>query len=119
AGGAAGGRAGGPARQGKGAAPDETPAAGDEVVVAIRPERLGIDPPGTPPRGSGWIELDGQVRQGTYLGDQTEYRVDTDQAGELVVRRQNAAGADRIAGFGPGDRVVISWHEEANLVLIS
>ncbi len=105
--------------QGKVTDPDATPAAGDEVVVAIRPERLGIDPPGTPPRGPAWIELDGQVRQGTYLGDQTEYRVDTDQAGELVVRRQNAAGADRIAGFGPGDRVVISWHEEANLVLIS
>ena len=99
--------------------PDATPAAGDEVVVAIRPERLGIDPAGTPPRGPGWIELDGQVRQGTYLGDQTEYRVDTAQAGELVVRRQNAAGADRIPGFGPGDGVVVSWHEEANLVLIS
>jgi spermidine/putrescine transport system ATP-binding protein len=105
--------------QGKVTDPGAAPAAGDEVVVAIRPERLGIDPAGTSPRGPGWIELDGQVRQGTYLGDQTEYRVDTTQAGELVVRRQNAAGADRIAGFGPGDRVVVSWHEEANLVLIS
>jgi len=83
------------------------------------PDRLGIDPAGTASRGSAWIELEGQVRQGTYLGDQTEYRVDTAQAGELVVRRQNAAGADREAGFGPGDRVVVSWHEEANLVLIS
>jgi spermidine/putrescine transport system ATP-binding protein len=105
--------------EGKVTDPDATPAAGDQVVVAIRPERLGIDSAGTPPRGPGWIELDGQVRQGTYLGDQTEYRVDTAQAGELVVRRQNAAGADRIPGFGPGDRVVVSWHEEANLVLIS
>ena len=105
--------------QGRVTAPDVTPAAGDEVVVAIRPERLGIDPAGTASRGSAWIELEGQVRQGTYLGDQTEYRVDTAQAGELVVRRQNAAGADREAGFGPGDRVVVSWHEEANLVLIS
>ena len=105
--------------QGRVTAPDVTPAAGDEVVVAIRPERLGIDPAGTASRGSAWIELEGQVRQGTYLGDQTEYRVDTAQAGELVVRRQNAAGADREAGFGPGDRVVVSWHEEANLVLIN
>jgi spermidine/putrescine transport system ATP-binding protein len=105
--------------QGRVTEPDATPAAGDEVVVAIRPERLGIDPAGTASRGSAWIELEGQVRQGTYLGDQTEYRVETVQAGELVVRRQNAAGADREAGFGPGDRVVVSWHEEANLVLIS
>jgi spermidine/putrescine transport system ATP-binding protein len=100
-------------------APDAAPAAGDEVVVAIRPERLQIDPAGTAADGAGRTAVDGQIRQGTYLGDQTEYRVDTAQAGELVVRRQNAAGANSGPGFGPGDLVVVSWHEEANLVLIS
>jgi spermidine/putrescine transport system ATP-binding protein len=100
-------------------APDAAPAAGDEVVVAIRPERLRIDPPGSVADGAGQTAIDGQIRQGTYLGDQTEYRVDTAQAGELVVRRQNAAGANSGPGFGPGDLVVVSWHEEANLVLIS
>ena len=100
-------------------APDAAPAAGDEVVVAIRPERLRIDPAGTAADGAGRTAVDGQIRQGTYLGDQTEYRVDTAQAGELVVRRQNAAGANSGPGFGPGDLVVVSWHEEANLVLIS
>jgi spermidine/putrescine transport system ATP-binding protein len=100
-------------------APDAAPAVGDEVVVAIRPERLRIDPAGTAADGAGRTAVDGQIRQGTYLGDQTEYRVDTAQAGELVVRRQNAAGANSGPGFGPGDLVVVSWHEEANLVLIS
>ena len=42
---------------------------------------------------------------------------DTAQAGEMIVRRQNAAGANNGPGLGPGDRVVISWREEANLVL--
>jgi spermidine/putrescine transport system ATP-binding protein len=100
-------------------APDAAPAAGDDVVVAIRPERLRIDPAATIVDGPGRTAIDGQIRQGTYLGDQTEYRVDTAQAGELVVRRQNAAGANSGPGFGPGDLVVVSWHEEANLVLIS
>ena len=98
---------------------DTTPAAGDAVIVAIRPERLRIEPAATSVEETGWNAVEGTVRQGTYLGDQTEYRVETAQAGEMVVRRQNVAGADNGAGLGPGDRVVISWREEANLVLIS
>ena len=98
---------------------DTTPNVGDSVIVAIRPERMQIDPAGTTTAAPGWNAIEGQVHQGTYLGDQTEYRVDTAQAGEMVVRRQNAAGASNGPGLGPGDRVVISWREEANLVLIS
>ena len=62
--------------------------------------------------------VEGRVRQGTYLGDQTEYRVQTPTAGELVVRRQNATGAVGGQGLGPGDPVLVRWHEEANLVLV-
>jgi len=98
---------------------DTTPNVGDSVIVAIRPERMQIDPAGTTTAEPGWNAIEGQVHQGTYLGDQTEYRVDTAQAGEMVVRRQNAAGASNGPGLGPGDQVVISWREEANLVLIS
>jgi len=98
---------------------DATPAAGDAVIVAVRPERLRIEPVETSVAEAGWNAVEGRVKQGTYLGDQTEYRVDTTQAGEIVVRRQNAAGANNGPGLGPGDRVMISWREEANLVLIS
>lgn len=98
---------------------DATPASGDAVIVAIRPERLRIEPAETSVADDGSNAVEGIVRQGTYLGDQTEYRVETAQAGEMVVRRQNAAGADNGPGLGPGDRVVISWREEANLVLIN
>ena len=45
-----------------------------------------------PPRVGGLARGPGTIHQGTYLGDQTEYRIETDQAGELIVRRQNAAG---------------------------
>jgi spermidine/putrescine transport system ATP-binding protein len=98
---------------------DAKPAPGDEVVIAIRPERLRIEPAGTSVEGDGWNTIEGKVHQGTYLGDQTEYRVQTVQAGEMIVRRQNALGANNGPGLGPGDQVVISWREEANLVLVS
>jgi spermidine/putrescine transport system ATP-binding protein len=96
-----------------------TPAAGDEVVVAVRPERLDVIPATTDEAArAGWTQIAGRVQQGTYLGDQTEYRITTDDAGELVARRQNAAGAGGALGAGPGDPVTVRWHEEANLILV-
>ena len=97
------------------------PAAGQAVMVAIRPERLEVEPAratGRPARRAAGRTSTGAITQGTYLGDQTEYRVQTDEAGELVVRRQNASGAGGALGAGPGDPVVVRWHEEANLVLV-
>ena len=98
---------------------DATPVAGDEVVVAVRPERLDVIPAaaGNEER-NGWTQVSGRVHQGTYLGDQTEYRITTDDVGELVARRQNAAGAGGALGAGPGDPVLVRWHEEANLILV-
>jgi spermidine/putrescine transport system ATP-binding protein len=98
--------------------PDARPATGDAVVVATRPERLEVfpaDAAGT--AGPGSTQIRGRVQQGTYLGDQTEYRVETDEAGEVIVRHQNAAGAGGAPGVGPGDPVVVRWQEEANLIL--
>jgi len=97
---------------------DARPAAGDAVIVATRPERLEVIPAesaGT--AGSGMTQIRGRIQQGTYLGDQTEYRVQTDDAGDLIVRHQNAAGAGGAPGVGPGDPVVVRWQEEANLIL--
>ncbi|HTG40819.1 MAG TPA: TOBE domain-containing protein, partial [Methylomirabilota bacterium] len=67
---------------------------------------------------TGWTVVPGRIQQGTYLGDQTEYRIETDAVGELVARRQNAAGAGNGLGAGPGDPVLARWHEEANLILV-
>jgi hypothetical protein len=61
------------------------------------------------------------VTQGTYLGDQTEYRVDAAGLGDLVIRRQNETSTgeqvDRI--YGPGEAIEVTWHEDANLMLLS
>jgi spermidine/putrescine transport system ATP-binding protein len=98
--------------------PDARPIAGDVVVVVTRPERLEVVPEeeATAP-APGTAQIRGRVQQGTYLGDTTEYRVATEEAGEVIVRHQNAAGARGAPGVGPGDPVVVRWNEEANLVL--
>ncbi|HYH93808.1 MAG TPA: ABC transporter ATP-binding protein [Candidatus Saccharimonadales bacterium] len=98
--------------------PDRRPTIGENVTVATRPERLEVLPSGMAGEApAGHVQIPGRILQGTYLGDQTEYRVQTDQAGELIVRHQNASGAGGAPGAGPGDPVIVRWHEEANLVL--
>jgi spermidine/putrescine transport system ATP-binding protein len=104
----------------RGRVTDETASlnAGDNVTVATRPERLEVFAVDTAGEGRpGTTQVAGRVRQGTYLGDQTEYRIQTEQAGEIIVRHQNASGAGGALGAGPGDPVIVRWHEEANLVL--
>ena len=99
--------------------PAATVAPGDSVTVATRPERLEVrvDDQLVAETEPGWTELAGRIHQGTYLGDHSEYRVSTDAAGELIVRRQNTVGAGSALGGGPGDPVVVRWHETANLIL--
>ncbi|MFL5682457.1 MAG: ABC transporter ATP-binding protein [Chloroflexota bacterium] len=99
--------------------PDARPATGAEVTIAIRPERLVVEA-----RGGGEGEttgetlVGGRLRQATYLGDQSEYRVETD-LGEIVTRRQNTMGDEVVASIGPGEPVDVRWRDEANLVLAS
>jgi spermidine/putrescine transport system ATP-binding protein len=98
--------------------PAAKPAIGQAVTVVTRPERLEVAPQGTDGAVEGWTAVPGRIHQGTYLGDQTEFRVQTEGAGELIVRRQNAMGAGAGQGLGPGDPVTVRWREEANLVLV-
>jgi spermidine/putrescine transport system ATP-binding protein len=100
--------------------PDARPAVGQHVIVAVRPERMRVDHAAhaLSPE-DGWYSIGGRVRQGTYLGDQTEFRIDTDQAGEVIARRQNTSGATEALGIGPGDPVTIRWESSANLILVA
>jgi spermidine/putrescine transport system ATP-binding protein len=98
--------------------PTATVSTGDPVTIVTRPERLEVVASNGAETPTGWTGVEGRIHQGTYLGDQTEFRVQTEQAGELIVRRQNATGAGASQGLGPGDPVTVRWREEANLVLV-
>ena len=98
--------------------PSATVSTGDPVTIVTRPERLEVVASNGAETQAGWTAVEGRIHQGTYLGDQTEFRVQTEQAGELIVRRQNATGAGASQGLGPGDPVTVRWREEANLVLV-
>ncbi len=92
------------------------PALGDEAIVAIRPERLEIAH-GTPDASLGWTSVTGHIRQETYLGDQTEYRLETD-VGQLVARRSHHGRADN-ASVRTGEPITVRWPDDANLVLVA
>ncbi len=95
------------------------PSAGDAVVVAVRPERIRVELlAGAPVPAAGWTRVEGRVSQGTYLGEQTEFRIATGLAGEVIARRQNASGGGA-SGVGPGDEVAVSWEDSANLILVA
>jgi spermidine/putrescine transport system ATP-binding protein len=97
------------------------PAAGDQVTIALRPERfeVGKAENASPSSGDGWTRVPGRVRQGTYLGDATEYRIETDAVGDLVVRTQNQTVDAATRTYGPGESVSVGWRDEANLVLVA
>jgi len=106
--------------------PGATVATDGPVTVAIRPESVVLSvPDGSPPTasppggGAGWFRLPGRVVQGTYLGDQSEYKVSVPELGDLIVRRQNEGLEGEFRTFGPGEAVSVGWHEESTLLLTS
>ena len=87
---------------------------GNRVTVAVRPEKIEMSasPPST--TLNVWA---GQVLSGTFLGEQTEYRVRLERDQEVVIRRQNLQGNGSNPPAAPGARVYVSWLPEVSLVL--
>jgi spermidine/putrescine transport system ATP-binding protein len=93
---------------------DTLPAAGGEVYVAIRPEKLLIGPP----QAAFGESLSALVTQVIYIGTDTRYLVALDSGALVAVRVQNGFGRD-LAEFKRGDRLKISWSpEDARTLLI-
>lgn len=82
-----------------------THAPGTTVGVAVRPERVRIDQPGTV---TGRHHLDGKVARVTYVGNAVVYAVNVDWI-ELEVRASNDAPHDR---HEVGDPVTVSFASE-------
>ena len=86
---------------------------GTQLRVAVRPERVRIDPAdGRPPeQGS---RVGGVIAELVYLGGLTQFHVDTDGAGRVVCHRM---GGDDVARLEEGRRVVLTWAPEHASVL--
>jgi spermidine/putrescine transport system ATP-binding protein len=87
--------------------------AGEQVTIAIRPERLGlhaIDDEPSSERNS----LEGTVTRRIYHGDVYFYDVET-TAGVLEVKEENRPTVQR---FDVGDRVYASWSPLATTVVV-
>jgi spermidine/putrescine transport system ATP-binding protein len=86
---------------------DGIPSPGQEVFIAIRPEKLIIAEETETVEQS----LSGIVSQVIYIGTDTRYIVALASGGSIAVRVQNSAGRDLLA-FQRSDRVRISWAPE-------
>ena len=86
---------------------------GDQLRVAVRPERVRIEPTnGRAPEGGSSIE--GTVAELVYLGGLTQFHVETGAAGRLVSHRMDDQVA---ASLEPGKHVRLTWPAEHAYVL--
>ena len=85
---------------------------GDVIRVAVRPERIRIDPVAapTPEEGS---RLDGRIAEVVYLGMFTQFQVET-AAGPLLCHR---LADEDLAGYAVGTDVVLTWPIDQTAVL--
>ena len=84
-----------------------SPKEGEEVHAAVRPEKVRFGQ-------SGDNVCAAEVRQVVYLGASTQYIVELEGGGRLVLYQQNAHDA---AGPSEGDGVSVAWDAQNCLVL--
>jgi spermidine/putrescine transport system ATP-binding protein len=82
---------------------DGLPAAGTEVAIGVRPEKLRLG-------GDGVNRLAGTIAERAYIGIATQYIVET-QAGRISVFVQSSGHAVE------GDAVTVSWDPENTFVI--
>jgi spermidine/putrescine transport system ATP-binding protein len=85
---------------------------GDELKLAVRPERIRIDPSGRPAPEDG-SRLEGVVAEVIYLGSLTQFHVDT-KLGRVVSYRMNDQPGP---GVESGRDVVLTWPVHGSSVL--
>jgi spermidine/putrescine transport system ATP-binding protein len=85
---------------------------GETLRVAVRPERVRIEPTGSPMLDGG-SRLEGKIDEIVFLGMYTQFHVDT-PAGPLVSHR---LADESLASLEVGSRVALSWDlEQATLL---
>jgi spermidine/putrescine transport system ATP-binding protein len=90
-------------------------AKGSKACVAVRPEMISITAADKIDNSTNII-IKGQVMNRIFLGEHSEYLVETEGYGEVMVLSPKSVESTN-RGFAPGDNVCISWGPEAVLVL--
>jgi len=88
---------------------------GGGAVLAVRPELIFITARDGAPSGAD-IAVPARIRNRIFLGEQTEYLVDAEGLGEVLVRAPKHAETVT-GGFNPGDEVQIGWLHASALAL--
>jgi spermidine/putrescine transport system ATP-binding protein len=86
--------------------------AGDAIRVAVRPERIRIDPVAAPTPEDG-SRLGGLIAEVVYLGMFTQFRVET-AAGTILCHRLADEG---LSAYTAGTAVVLTWPVDQTAVL--
>ena len=92
------------------------PAAGDTVMLAVRPEKIEIA--SEPPPSGTANAMAGEVTEIAYLGSVSTYRVRLD-SGKTVVSTQTNRLSHGGTAIDRGARVHLSWPVEASILLRS
>ena len=87
---------------------------GDQVRVGIRPERLLAEPGGGDRRIN---SAEAVVLTKMYLGGQIQIVATLPSGAPIIVRGQRATADPALDTIHPGDRITVSWDEQAPLLL--
>jgi spermidine/putrescine transport system ATP-binding protein len=87
--------------------------AGDSLKLAVRPERVRVDPAGRPAPEDG-SRLEGVVAEVVFLGSLTQFHVDT-KLGRVVSYRMNEGSGT--GAIDSGGNVVLTWPAHDSSVL--
>ena len=86
------------------------------AALAVRPELIFITSPNRATPFEADVEAKARIRNRIFLGEQTEYLVEADGLGEVLVRAPKHAET-LTGGFSPGDQVLIGWQATSALAL--
>jgi spermidine/putrescine transport system ATP-binding protein len=89
-------------------APRSSVAGHERVSVGVRPEKIRLRET-TEPAPNGHNELDGVVRDASYMGVSTQYQVEARGGARLTVYEQNVERATRAELWTPGEAVRMTW----------
>ena len=90
------------------------PGRGHDAKLAVRPELVHIAPLNGKAVFSADVESQARVKNRIFLGEQTEYLVETDDFGDILIHAPKKSEG-RSGGFSPGDVVNIGWDDSSAL----